>query len=81
MAKLHFYKKVGKNWSKMADGDGTIPNTQDTEFSVKITDGSVNSGITYEVRSGQSSDGPHCPCTTSGTSQQSGDAKFKTPKT
>jgi hypothetical protein len=61
MAKLHIYRKVGKVWTKTADGDGNIDDNN--PFVVTITSGSVSSGQTYEIRQGQSPDGPLCDCT------------------
>lgn len=61
MAKLHVYKKVGKVWSKVADGDGTVSTSQ--SFTIDITSGSVASGNTYDVRQGQSASGDLCNCT------------------
>ncbi|WP_174275563.1 hypothetical protein [uncultured Sphingomonas sp.] len=63
MAKLHIYKKTGKRWSKVANGDGTIGNLE--FFTVTITSGAsaISAGHTYDVRQGQSPTGKLCNCT------------------
>jgi hypothetical protein len=60
MSKLHIEKKVGKVWSNVADGDGTLSSTDD--FVVAITSGSVNSGNTYKIKQGQSASGDLYDC-------------------
>ena len=60
MAKLHIYKKIGKFWSKVADGDGVVD--KNNPFDITIKTGSVSGGNTYDVRQGQSPTGTLCDC-------------------
>jgi hypothetical protein len=61
MSKLHIYRKVGKEWSKIADGDGALSQTE--PFTVKILSGKVSKGTTYQIKQGQSPTGDLYNCT------------------
>jgi hypothetical protein len=60
MSKLHIEQKVGKYWSNIADGDGTLSSTND--FVVAISSGNVKSGNTYKIKQGQSTSGDLYDC-------------------
>lgn len=63
MAKLHIYKKVGKDWSKIADGDGAVDKSQPFTVTFASVPGSLKSAQTYDVRQGQTPTGTLCECT------------------
>ena len=73
MSKLHIYKKVGKIWSNIANGDGELSKTED--FDIKLSDGKVDAGNTYEIRQGAHESGDLYNCVKG--AQNKGTATFK----